>query len=412
MNRLLLTIGLILITISTYSQGIELNIHKNKVAHFLKVEKELKSERFEDNVTYFSQKGIAQPILFKRKQSNLPDLIISYFYFQKDSIISSLHYEWNDKIANGQNPKKTIEEINSFIDKYKELYNQIFKTFGESKSEGDLKDLSKIETGDFEKTDTWKPDDSTDIELYTVLSSKYEKKGATTINPTYRIRLNIRNNSKNADVFTKPDEAKIKELDIVQKAFFGELKNKNFETARLNLSNLVINKVTNEQLEMLRQNIKFNDDLILYMHGAQMGLDGASNLMLQYRYKSDDNNPPKELIKVTFDEKNKITGIQPVKRQEINFEPPIVTTKIVPANDSTHFSITILDNSFDVKIRDKAVSLKSDKEVNDFIEMNKSLIDPNKISIFIKPNISFDRFKSILDVLKKHGYDKFQVLKK
>jgi biopolymer transport protein ExbD len=148
------------------------------------------------------------------------------------------------------------------------------------------------------------------------------------------------------------------------------------------------------------------------MYGAQMGLDGSNYLMLQYKYKSDDNNPPKELIKATFDEKNKITGIQPVQRQEVNYQPPIVTTKIVPANDSTHFSITILDNSFDVKIRDKTVSLKSDKEVNDFIEMNKSLIDPNKISIFLKANIPFDRFKSILDVLKKHGYDKFQVLKK
>lgn len=412
MNRLLITIGFILITISTYSQSIELNIHQNKLAYFLKVENELKSERFEDNQTYLTQKGIAPPILFKRKQFNLPDLIISYFYFQKDSTISSLNYEWDDKIADGQNPKKTTEEINSFIDKYKELYNQIFKAFGASKSEGDLKDLSKIETGDFRKTDTWEPDDSTDIKLSSVLSSKYEKLGAMTIIPAYRIRLNIRNYSKNTDLISKPDEGKIKEIDLVLKAFLLDLKSKKFDTARLYISDLISKQVTNEQLEMLRQNIKFNDDLILHMYGAQMGLDGSNYLMLQYKYKSDDNNPPKELIKVTFDEKNKITGIQPVKRQEINYQPPIVTTKVVPANDSTHFSITILDNSYDVKIRDKAVNLRNDKEVNNFIEMNKSLIDPNKISIYTKANTPFDRFKPILDVLKKHGYNKFQMISK
>lgn len=314
MNKHIHVIGLLLITISASSQTLELDIHKNKLSNFLKIEQGLGSERLETKVIYFTPKGVAQPILFKRKQINLPDLIISYFYFQKDSNISHLLYEWDDKGVNGQNPSKSEKEINSFIDKYRELYNQILKTFGASKSEGDLSDLSKIKTGDFEKTDTWKPNDSTEIELYTVLSSKYEKKGATTINPTYRIRLDIRNRNKKVDEFVKPDENKIKELDLVLKAFLSDLQSRNFDKAKLNLSNLIINNVTNEQLEILRQNIKFNDDLIMYISGTQMGFDGSNYLMLQYKYKSDDNSPPKELIKITFDEKNKIAGIQPIKR--------------------------------------------------------------------------------------------------
>lgn len=314
MSRHFFTLGFFCISIWSYSQALELNIHKNKLSDFLKIENDLKSERVENNTTYVTPNGVAQPVLFKRKQTDLPDLIASYFYFQKDSSITHLLYEWDDKTVNGQNPKKTSKEITSFIDKYKGLYNQISKTFGGSKSEGDLNDLSKIETGDFEKTDTWKPNDSTDIELYIILSSRYEKKGNTTINPTYRIRLDIRNRSNSPGIFAKPDETKIKELDFVLKAFLKALQNKDFDKAKLNLSDLIISKVTNDQLETLRQNINFNDELIIFISGVQMGLDGSSYIMLQYKYKSDNSMPPKELIIVTFDEKNKITGLQPRKR--------------------------------------------------------------------------------------------------
>ena len=314
MSRHLFTIGSFCISIWSYSQTPELDIHKNKLSDFLKIENDLKSERLENNATYVTPNGVAQPILFKRKQTNLPDLIISYFYFQKDSSITHLLYEWHDKTVNGQNPKKTSKEITSFIDKYNELYYQIFKTFGGSKSKGDLNDLSKIETGDFEKTDTWKPNDSTDIELYIILSSRYEKKGNTTINPTYLIRLDIRNRTNVPEIFAKPDEIKIKMLDLVLKTFLKNLQNKDFNKAKLNLSDLIINDVTNDQLETLRQNINFNDELIIFISGVQMGVDGSSYIMLQYKYKSDNSMPPKELINVTFDEKNKIAGLQPTKR--------------------------------------------------------------------------------------------------
>lgn len=314
MNKYIPTIGLLLIAISAFSQPFELNIHKNKLAHFLSLENDVGSERFENNVNYISPKGVAQPILFKRNQDNLPDLIISYFYFQKDSGIANILYEWDDKSVSGLNPKKSTKEINSFIDKYKELYNQIFKTFGAGKSESDVNDLSKIETGDFKKMDTWEPNDSTEIDLYMILSGKYEKKGNTTINPTYRIRLDIRNRRKNAEAFSKPDESKIKELDLVVKTFLSNLQSKDFDKARLSLSDQIINNVPNEQLEKLKQSIKFNDELIIYMHGAQMRLDGSTFLTLQYKYKTDSNTPPKELLNITFDEKNKIIGIRPTKR--------------------------------------------------------------------------------------------------
>jgi hypothetical protein len=318
MNRHILTIGLFLITSSAFSQMLELDIHKNRLADFLKIEQSLGSERLESKSNYISQKGVAQPIQFKRKQNGIPDLICYYFYFQNDSTIDYILYEWDEGNfeGNNENLKKSPKEINAFIDKYNGLYNQISQAYGESKSEGSLNDLSKIEEGDFKKEDIWKPNDSTEIKSYIVLSSKYEKKGAMTINPAYRIRLYVSslNKKTSENGLTKPDENKIKMLDSVLKTFLSDLQNKNIAKAKSNLSSVLINKVTNEQLENLRQNIKFDKSLIIYFTGIQMGQDGASYIMLQYKYDSDNNSMPKEFIKVIFDGENKILGIQPMKR--------------------------------------------------------------------------------------------------
>jgi len=310
----ILTIVFSVISAFAYSQTVELQIHKKKISDFINIEQNLQSEKLENNTNYILPRGIAQPILFKRKQLNLPDLIVSYFYFEKDSSISSILYEWDDKTVNGQNPNKTSTEINNLINHYTNLFDQVSKTFGKSKSTGNLKDLSKIETGDFEKTDLWNSNDSTEAELYMILSSKYEKRGNTTTYPAYRIRLEIKNQAGSNEPFGKPDENKIKQLDITFRSFLTDIQNKNYDKAKLNLSDLIVKNVTNKELETLRQNIKFNEDLILFMTGMQIGLDGTSYLKLQYSYKSDKSTPPKELINVTFDDKNKIAGLQPTKR--------------------------------------------------------------------------------------------------
>lgn len=194
---------------------------------------------------------------------------------------------------------------------------QITQTFGKSESDGSLTDLSKIETGDFKKEDVWKPDDSTKIDLYTVLSGKYEKSGPVTINPTYRIRLYIYNLNKKTGItgLQKPDENKIRELDSVVKAFMFNLKNNDLGKARSALSPLIAGQVSDEQLAKLRQIVKLDQPIVVYFSGIQMGMDGSQMLMLQYKYEADNSSPPDVLIRVLFDEKGKILGIRSTKRQ-------------------------------------------------------------------------------------------------
>jgi len=94
--RSILTIVFSAITVLTHSQTVELEIHKKKIRDFINIEQGLGSEKVENEATYVTQKGVAQPFLFKRKQTKLPDLIITYFFFDKDSSISSILYEWDD----------------------------------------------------------------------------------------------------------------------------------------------------------------------------------------------------------------------------------------------------------------------------------------------------------------------------
>jgi hypothetical protein len=309
----------ILISIFARSQTLELDTHKKKLSDFLKLETTLGSERLENKSQFISESGVAQPIQFRRKEKDIPDLIVYYFYFRNDSAIDYIRYEWDDSDSKEpeKRSKKTPKEINAFIDKYNDLFSQISKAFGKSESEGNLTDLSKIETGDFQKQDVWKPDDSTKIDLSIYLSSKYESNGPVSDVPAYRIRLYCYNltKPKNESSLQKPDEKKVKELDSVLTVFMSHLKNDDLEKARLSLPSSAAGKVTNEQLEKLRQNIKFEDPLLVYFSGIQMALDGSSYLILQYKYASDNNHPPKELIKVIFNDKNEILGIQPSMRQ-------------------------------------------------------------------------------------------------
>jgi len=318
MHRQILTIGLLLMAFSTFSQTVELDIHANKLAHFLKNERNSGGERLERNSTYISGEATAQPMEFRHKGDILPDQVNYYFYFKKDSTIDYILYEWdsNKFLGFGEKPKKTQKQISAFIDKYKELYNQVFKIYGQGKSEGDFNDLSKIETGELRKTDTWNPNDSTEIELQTFLRSKYEVRGAAIYDRWYMIRLYVRNVAKAGPAMPLPGEKKFKQLDSTFNTFLSDLRSKNMTKARSNFSTMVINNITEKQLEQLSQIIKLDQEIVVYFAGVYAGLDGTKFLMLKYKYGSNTPEPPAEWIKVLFDEKNKIAGIQPFKESK------------------------------------------------------------------------------------------------
>lgn len=192
MNKPFFIIGLLLINAATFSQNVILDIHKNKLADFIKIEKDLKSEGVIDSADYISFDNVAQPLLFRRPEKQLPNLIVYYYYYKKDSTIADVLYEWDKMNSKDYNDTAVVSKqvIKAFIDKYKKLYNQISKMYGKSSKQGDLDTYSKTEK--VERKDLWKTKDNTEIELYITLSSRYVKSGFLTITPTYRIRLYIK----------------------------------------------------------------------------------------------------------------------------------------------------------------------------------------------------------------------------
>lgn len=303
---------------SAFSQSFELDIHKHKLEDCLKMEAALGSTPVTDETKFISESGVAQPVLFQRREHDLPDLRCYYFYFQKDSTMDYVLYEWDVRNFNKDDDSIKIpdKEIDAFIEKYKRLYSLITKDYGVSKGDGILDDKSKIAEGDFRKEDTWTPNDSTKIDLYLNLSSKYERHGAVSIPCVYQIRFYVYNiNGKQGqDSPGRPDDAKVKELDGTLTGFLSDVEKGDFTNARRSISARISANVTDQQLDGLRKYMESKDSLVIFFVGVQLGLDGSTNVMLQYRFATDTGTPPRELVKVLFDEKGKIVVIQPIKR--------------------------------------------------------------------------------------------------
>jgi hypothetical protein len=297
------------------AQEIITEIRAKKVSYFINIENKLKSELFDTNQTYMSMDDSAQPIIYRRKEKNIPDLLVHYSFSKKDSIINNVLYEWDAyNFEKQDNNQKTENFEKSLIEKYKNLKKSLINKFGQPETKNNYSNLAKYEQKNFfEENSNWKPNDSTEIEMYAVVSNHYENKGAVTINPTHRIRLYIRNIKKKIE--PKLDEKVIAIANQNFENFISKVKENNFAEAKLFLSDIVLQKVTENQLIELRKQIDFENKLVQYFRGFQMAFTGENYLMLQYKYDNEKIEVPKSLIKVIFDEKNKILGVQPMKKE-------------------------------------------------------------------------------------------------
>ena len=94
----------------------------------------------------------------------------------------------------------------------------------------------------------------------------------------------------------------------------------------------------------------------------------------------------------------------------ITVEQPTITTKPAEPIDSSYLSITISNDGFEISFLNKKEIIKSGAKVDKFIQDKKKLINPNKILIRGNSTDHHDKFKSIVDVLKKYNYYKFQLI--
>lgn len=311
-------IGFLLISTSLFGQGFNFDIQNTSLDEYMKMEEILGGKKIQNESRYYSGKGIAQPIRFQRKEKRIPDCIVSYQFYEIDSLLTEIEYEWDvsnfEKHDNNQKSKKFQKTL---ISKYIELKTLISKDFGKPQVKKNYSNISRLDSiNTFVESSTWKLNESTEIELYATISNYYEKKGVITINPVHRIRLYVINQSKKKEKETpKIDDKKLTELEKIKIDFFDTLKNKDLPKSKEYLSDLIIDKVTDEQINMLINNINFEKKTELISSGVQMGSNNSIFTLLQYKYSDDKSSPPTEIIKLIFDDKNKIVGIQPIKLQ-------------------------------------------------------------------------------------------------
>lgn len=315
--RNIVTLGFLLIGITLFAQEFEFDIHNTSLDEYIELEERLGSEKKINSSNNISFSGDAQPIIFIRKEKKIPNLTANYFFKKSDSTMSYIRYDWDESFykntANVESKKskkfqKALRKKSLLIEK------KIIKIYGKPKTEGDLSDLSKVEIRKgVSKKNSWRPNDSTEITMQTTISNYYEKKGAMTIAPTHRIRLYIRNVKEEEKISPKLNEKKLDSLKTISREFIQTLGKEDLEKSKEYLSELILTTVTNEQLNILIENLDFDREMELIYSGIQAGPKGNVFTMLQYKYKDDISSPPKELIKVIFDNKNKVVGIQPVK---------------------------------------------------------------------------------------------------
>ena len=115
--------------------------------------------------------------------------------------------------------------------------------------------------------------------------------------------------------------------------------------------------------------------------------------------------------------RNQITNYKVINIQAYFTPPEPVTIKTPPSvistlneTDSTNFNIIILDNGIALKLLGKETNIKNTDELDSFIGNHKS--DIKKIVIISKRNVSTNFFNSILEVLKKYEYFKYNLVTK
>jgi hypothetical protein len=85
-------------------------------------------------------------------------------------------------------------------------------------------------------------------------------------------------------------------------------------------------------------------------------------------------------------------------------------SKEIYINDTTFFAIHFLGNGYETILMGNKKNFVSDKELDDFITLNKPVINTKKIFIIKSPLVSFEKIKPVLEILRAHQYYEFKIL--
>lgn len=195
MKRLLFG-SILLISQFIFSQNIiQTDIKEKKIDYYFELEEKLGSKIYKTDEQYISVKPVTAPFIFKRKEEEIPNLLVFYTLYKKDSAIAEILYEWDVRnFEKGDNIKKSLSFNKAMIKKYYELVGEISKKYGDSKYEGNLEKLELLNSEEgLSRRDNWQISDKFKVFSYINLSEYYENNGLDITIPTHKIRFYVIN---------------------------------------------------------------------------------------------------------------------------------------------------------------------------------------------------------------------------
>lgn len=307
----IILIALSICSLNITAQEIHTDIYGKKMKFFIDLEKKLGGKSYLGNGDIIIPGGMADPLTFRRKEQAIPDLLVTYTFSKVDSLLNQIEYEWDMTNFDLEKKKQSLDVQKAFIRKYGFLADQLNKKYGKSVQKGDLTELANIDKkGGLSRSDRWKPNDTTEVTLYSVFSNFQEEKGNVKIEPTNRIRLFVNKTKKT------PPEMSDQALEAAQRSydqFILKLRAGDLEGAKAYVSPQIRTQVTEAVFNQLKGIIK-PENFKVYTQSLQ-SVNGTNYLMIQYAYESAPEDP-KEIIRVLFDKEHLIIGIQPLARKE------------------------------------------------------------------------------------------------
>ena len=180
------------------SQELQFDLSGKKMSDYANLEKKLKGKVYEPDGDIIIPSGMAMPIKYRRQQKGIPDLIVTYTFTEKDSLMYQIEYDWDPRnFVQGDAAPQTIAFDQLLIKKYNELLASLTANFGASKSKGELTDLAKIETDNgLSRSDTFTTKNLETIDMSIIMSNHYKFNGTGKGLPLHFLRIYVNQKRK------------------------------------------------------------------------------------------------------------------------------------------------------------------------------------------------------------------------
>ena len=188
------------------ANGQELHLNLGRTFKFyMELESSLGSQRIDNKANHLLADDMAQPVTFLRTTGEFdPKPQVQYFFTRSDSVIQRISYEWDKQNFLEPDYEITEKDVESdsvlkrYVEKYKDLKNELKFVLGESSTRGSLAPVKNIDYLEVDIRDDWELD-SLKVSMYMTFSNQFKAVGNMRITPTHRIRVTIQKTQKNVD---------------------------------------------------------------------------------------------------------------------------------------------------------------------------------------------------------------------